>query len=79
MVLTEQEKRSLLYLKKHGPLWSGCRSLLEAGKPMTDPDIPRWLKQGLIAPKGDGYMITNTGIAAIEEPTPVCSACGKPL
>ena len=79
-MLTERDKMELRYLaKQRGPIWSGVRAAKERGDRITDESFNRFLAEGLIAEKGDGYIITNTGLAAIETETPSCPSCGKPL
>lgn len=55
---------SLRYLaRSRQPLWGGH---LKRGEPVSDPDMRRWIDEGIIEVVGtDGYVITDKGRALI--------------
>lgn len=73
--MTESERSDLAYLARVGrPVWKGC--LPDGG---NDPDIPRWLAQGLIERRNNaGFVITDKGRAALRNSS-VCPTCGRGL
>lgn len=63
-MLTKRERLELEYLAKaHQPLWGGH---LKRGEAITDPNMKRWVDQGLIEAVGtDGYVLTKAGELAL--------------
>lgn len=68
MILTKLERWMLEDLgRSEQPLWGGH---LKRGEPVNDPDMRRWIENGLIEAVGtEGYRLTDAGRAACGETT----------